>query len=285
MKLVQSTSFVIAVAFAFPHISGCSGTVEPTDPATDDDDPILGSPGDGDGDGDGDPGDGDEDTPGAWTLVQPCTPNAPSDDILIEEASLSGSFVEVTASHSAGCADHSYGLCYDREWAESYPVQIGLRLMHDAHGEPCEALQTIDLAFDLGPLEEAYNDAYQSDGGAIALSLGEFSFTHRFGSEAAPPPTWDEIDAAIEELNSCEVVDDCVAISTRPCGSAYVNATADTGAVQDMIEARNEADYGSDPLSCTAECQCGVLRCESGKCVAAPGDCMDVGSDERNICL
>lgn len=220
-----------------------------------------------------------------WTLIQPCVDGAPSDPIDIKNADVDGSYLNLTVAHSSGCAEHSYGLCYEQAWAESEPVQIGIRLLHDAHGEMCEAYEVVSLQFDLTPLEDAYNEGYQSNGGTIDVGFGDHSFVHQFGDAVAPLLSWEEIDSRIEALNSCETVEDCQGLSTRPCETAYVNGSADLTDIESYIKARNIKDNGSDDFSCDASCACGSLTCKSGKCTTHAITNCEEPSEGKMVCL
>ena len=269
-------SFATLAAFA---TVACGGTTDIQDQNGDSgssDEPVLGSP--------AEPQDPTRPLDEPWMLIQPCSPNAPSDPIDIQEVTVDTSRLEVTAGHGGGCEQHSYGLCYSDQWAESDPVQIGLRLMHDAHDDGCDAYQTTTLYFDLGPLEEEYKRAYQSDGGQMRLSLGGQSFGYSFGSEGLAE--WDQIHATIERLNTCDTVMDCRSIEVEPCTNAYVNAKADITELQESIQARQELEFGGD-FGCDLACACGVLSCQEGKCVAEASGCEDLPAppDTQMVCL
>lgn len=233
-------------------------------------------------------GDGDELTLGAigdrsdeWTKIQACESNAPEDPIHVESVNIEGSTLTVAYGHGGGCETHLYALCYE-QWEESDPIGVGVRLLHDARGDGCEAYLTGELEFDLSPLEEAYESAYGTSSGQIALSIQQESIVHSFGETA---PSWDEIEAAIDELNSCAVVDDCVAVPTTPCAQAYVNAEADISELSEMLRAYNDASHSGGDWACTDDCQCGLLTCDAGKCVTTQHDCVSEPEAGRPICL
>lgn len=248
--------------------AACSGSATPAgDPGSGEGTPELGSPGDGGS--------------SAWTLIQRCSDKAPDDFIAIESVEIEGDTLTIEAGHSAGCAEHTYGLCYEKSWAESDPVQIGLRLMHDAHGEKCEAYQMLELHFELSPLKDAYKEAYQVEGGSIRLSLSEQSILYTFGSRE-----WEQVEAALDAANTCDVVADCHPISTTPCKTAYVNKSADTTEIEAMIAKFNHAELGDDNVECAASCACGVLSCNDGKCETEPGMCdATLPPDLVSVCL
>jgi hypothetical protein len=91
-------------------------------------------------------------------------PQWPSDPVTIHAVEVKGDSLELTVSYGGGCGDHSFMLLADAAWMESYPVQTGVRLAHDAKGDACEALLTRVLRFDLSPLKAAYAASYHGVG-------------------------------------------------------------------------------------------------------------------------
>ena len=275
----RAISFLTFAAAAALSTAACGGTTDLEKPRGDSgssDQLILGTP--------AEPQDPGEPLNEPWMLIQPCSPSAPSDQIDIKEVTTDGSRLSVAAGHGGGCEQHSYGLCYSEQWAESDPVQIRLQLMHDAHDDSCEAYLTTTLYFDLGPLEEEYKQAYQTEGGEMRLSLGERSFGHAFGTEGVQ--TWEEIHSTIERLNICNTVADCRSIEVEPCTHAYVSANADITELQESIQARQELEFGGG-FGCDLACACGVLSCQEGRCVAEASGCEDLPAapDTQMICL
>jgi hypothetical protein len=65
---------------------------------------------------------------------------------------------------------------------ESYPVQVGVKLAHDANGDNCKALLSRVLRFDLSPLKAAYSASYQATSGIMKLNIR--------GTAASPVYTW-----------------------------------------------------------------------------------------------
>jgi hypothetical protein len=100
---------------------------------------------------------------------------APDDAVEILEASLEAPLLDLTVRYSGGCARHAFDLVVASGWKESYPVQVDVDLAHEDPGDPCDALPTETLRFDLTPLREAYVEAYGSGPGAIAMQLGAAS--------------------------------------------------------------------------------------------------------------
>lgn len=95
----------------------------------------------------------------------------PADPVTIHSAVIKGDSLELSVSYGGGCRDHWFALLANGAWMESYPVQTGIRLAHDAKGDGCKALLTRTLRFDLEPLKAAYASSYQAATGIIRLNL------------------------------------------------------------------------------------------------------------------
>lgn len=105
----------------------------------------------------------------------------PSDAVTIREASVVGDSLELFVTFGGGCREHAFLLLTDGAWMESYPVQVGVKLSHDARGDNCKALLSRVLRFDLTPLKVAYETSYQSTTGIIRLNVrGTSSVLYRW---------------------------------------------------------------------------------------------------------
>jgi hypothetical protein len=98
-------------------------------------------------------------------------PHWPSDPVTIKEATVRADSLELVVNYGGGCRAHSFLLLSDAAWMESFPVQVGVRLAHDAEGDSCRALLSRILRFDLSPLRAAYNSSYQTTTGIIRLNI------------------------------------------------------------------------------------------------------------------
>jgi hypothetical protein len=87
-----------------------------------------------------------------------------SDRADIVSAQILGDRLELRVHFGGGCAEHDFSLVYSGAFRESHPVQTDLSLRHDAHDDPCRALLSRDLTFDLSPLRRAYQAAYGPHG-------------------------------------------------------------------------------------------------------------------------
>ena len=77
----------------------------------------------------------------------------------------------LTVSYGGGCETHDFTLVASDVFMESYPVQLGVTLAHDANGDTCEAYLTEAYEFDLTPIKTLYQEGYREDAGTIVLRL------------------------------------------------------------------------------------------------------------------
>jgi hypothetical protein len=137
---------------------------------------------------------GTDDPPDGWQELHVCRGSDPRDALRITSLEAAGDSLFVEVAHGGGCEDHEYGLCYEDAWADSLPVQVSLRVLHDANDDGCDAGLQAELTFDLSALREAYAESYQSDSGAIQMNfsdcdpgqLADCSALYRFGCEDDP---------------------------------------------------------------------------------------------------
>ena len=109
-------------------------------------------------------------------------PHWPSDQVTIQGFTIRGDSLELAVTFGGGCRDHAFTLLSDAAWMESYPVQVGVKLAHDANGDNCKALLSRVLRFDLSPLKAAYSASYQATSGIMKLNIR--------GTSASPVYTW-----------------------------------------------------------------------------------------------
>ena len=109
-------------------------------------------------------------------------PQWPSDQVTIQGFTIRGDSLELAVTFGGGCRDHAFVLLSDAAWMESYPVQVGVKLGHDANGDTCKALLSRVLRFDLSPLKSAYAASYQATSGMMKLNIR--------GTTASPVYAW-----------------------------------------------------------------------------------------------
>lgn len=95
----------------------------------------------------------------------------PPDPYALEHLAVRGDSLHATVRFGGGCRTHEFRLLILKTFRESEPVQGDAVISHRANGDPCRALLTRTLAFDLAPIREHYRQSYQREHGAIRLRL------------------------------------------------------------------------------------------------------------------
>lgn len=215
---------------------------------------------------------------GDWKLTHACRGDDPRDPIDVMSVRVEGDSLIVQIGHGGGCAAHEYGLCFDEVWLEETPVQVPLSVLHDGHGDTCEAYLTSEVTFDLRPIADEYGERYHASAGTVMLLLdGQHEYT--FQDEA-----FADLEGRIDAANHCESLDECVGVHIPPCETRYVSSMEDVEGLQADIDAWAE-DAGVQDPGCPAVCACGLLRCTEGRCETSDSDCMEAPADARMVCL
>jgi len=95
----------------------------------------------------------------------------PNDPIAIDSARVDGDTLVAVVTHGGGCTNHTYQLVIGSAWMESFPVQVGARIAHNANGDNCRALLRRSLRMSLRPLADAYRASYHQDHGTVSILL------------------------------------------------------------------------------------------------------------------
>jgi hypothetical protein len=211
--------------------------------------------------------------------VYECPQQVDSDPIDVQSAFIIGDTITLEVGHSGGCAEHTYALCYGPEFLESYPVQVGLTVVHDGHGDACEAYLQTTLSFDLSPLGAAYNAAYNSAGGIISTPYGLYGFGRALCEERQLAAGEQALDAAERADASCSSAQDCqrVSLDTR-CSVGCGTLVSDVGAeeLSQALATINESvcgDYEADGCTPPPLPPCAPpppVDCVQGRCVESP---------------
>jgi hypothetical protein len=99
------------------------------------------------------------------------------DGFTFRDAHIDGTALKLTVVSGGGCQEHGYSLTMTpAAFMESYPVQANIYLRHDAHDDPCDAIVTDSVVFDLAAIIELYKQMYGSSG-QINLNLFNFEQT------------------------------------------------------------------------------------------------------------
>jgi hypothetical protein len=107
------------------------------------------------------------------------TAGYPADRLVIDSATAKSDTLYVYVSHGGGCRKHEYAAVAFNGWLESYPVQVGVFVAHDAKGDQCRAQLRPVLRFDLTPLREAYGRSYGAGPAEVVLRVSElFPWNH-----------------------------------------------------------------------------------------------------------
>ena len=97
--------------------------------------------------------------------------SSPSDPLQLVSAKIRGDVLFLEVMYGGGCHEHRFALTGGGVFMESYPVQTGLTLHHDALGDLCRAIVSKSLQFDLTPLKHAYQRSYQTPSGVMIIHL------------------------------------------------------------------------------------------------------------------
>lgn len=104
----------------------------------------------------------------------------PSDPWTFVAHEIQGDTLSLEVRYGGGCREHRFALLVDPAFMESFPVQVAARLAHDADGDPCRALLTRTLRFDLSPLREHFQASYGPGRGTVVIGLGGRRITYTF---------------------------------------------------------------------------------------------------------
>lgn len=99
------------------------------------------------------------------------------DGFTFYDALVDGAALRMTVVSGGGCREHGYSLIMTPAvFMESHPVQANVYLRLDAHDDPCDAIVTDSVVFDLTPILDLYRQMY-GPSGQINLNLYNFEQT------------------------------------------------------------------------------------------------------------
>lgn len=91
--------------------------------------------------------------------------NLKQDAFAILETGVNEANVKLVVTSSGGRREHHYALIMTPDvFMESFPVQANLYLRHDDRDDPCDAIITDTLYFDLTPIVTLYQQMYGTSG-------------------------------------------------------------------------------------------------------------------------
>jgi hypothetical protein len=141
--------------------------------------------------------------------VYPCPSSRefPLDSLFADIRSFDGELMTLDVSHDGGCAPHDFALCYRPMSVLLGPYyDVDLILIHDAHGDSCEAEIHRTLRFDLTPLSALGSGLFRTPYGLYAS--GELSCDDRKKFSA------DRISRLAADADlSCQTDNDCQEVS------------------------------------------------------------------------
>ena len=86
-------------------------------------------------------------------------------------ATITDDTLTVAVSYGGGCETHEFALLAEPAFMESFPVQLGISIVHNANADPCERWVEETYHFDLTPIKTMYQEAYKQDAGTIHLRI------------------------------------------------------------------------------------------------------------------
>jgi hypothetical protein len=108
-------------------------------------------------------------------------PGWPADLITLDSAAITGDGrLRLFTRYGGGCADHHAALLVGRAFAESQPPMLRARVAHEANNDPCKALIARTLEFNLKPVRDHFQNAYNSGTGSVVIDLGGLRVTYVF---------------------------------------------------------------------------------------------------------
>jgi|GEM_PF-6428109 len=114
--------------------------------------------------------------PGEPRQLAECNGSEPTDGFMLETMAFALADPDVLLLYvqtGGGCEQHEWSVCWDSTFLESLPVRVRLTVAHDANDDLCEALISDTVAVDLTMLEQAYQDAYNTEMGTISIGVAD----------------------------------------------------------------------------------------------------------------
>lgn len=195
----------------------------------------------------------------------------PRDALLDGDGYVLGSTLFLGVSHAGGCARHDYALCFRPlpESEQGYEVD----LIHDAHGDHCEAAIQTTLQFDLTPMARFAMDRLGTSDGIIHTQYGVYTFgeltcAHR--DQAARIAVTDLLN---QVDRSCSHDEDCVStLFTEEC-TEECNAVSRADQVYRFDRLRDSLQAGACDGFLEQGCDPNFPLCERRMAVCLDGKC------------
>jgi hypothetical protein len=95
----------------------------------------------------------------------------PHDPLTIVGAAIAGDALLLDVEYGGGCEDHLIDICWDGVFAESFPVQAWVDVVHESNDDPCDAVVMEQREIDLTAMKTAWQEGYQQEHGTIVLHV------------------------------------------------------------------------------------------------------------------
>jgi hypothetical protein len=105
------------------------------------------------------------------TVVTDMVTAVPPDAYDFVGATVRGDTLLATVRYGGGCRTHEFRLVIGRGFMESQPPQVRALIDHRANADPCKALLTRELRFDLTPLRAEFRRNYPTAPGVVTINL------------------------------------------------------------------------------------------------------------------
>lgn len=117
----------------------------------------------------------------AVVLVDRLDPDQwPQDRYRVRKATVARDVFHLSVSYSGGCAEHEFQFVASRRFLESEPPKVQTLLAHAGSSDPCDALVSEELRFDLTPLKDHYRRTSRRESGTLILLLQEMEIPFKF---------------------------------------------------------------------------------------------------------
>jgi len=187
-----------------------------------------------------------EDCP-AGTPIVLCPESITTDPIDVRGSYMTGDTLTIDVGHGGGCARHDYGLCYEEGLLDTAPETVSLRLLHDAHGDACEAYALPRLHFDLRPVARYARGLDPSElmnAGGLRTPFGLYNFGRLECADRASVGAEQASAAGEAAPVSCVTSRDCQRVSIDTACSASCGAVANASGAEDVALAMARIDAG-----------------------------------------
>jgi hypothetical protein len=112
--------------------------------------------------------------------IEICEGEPPADAPSFETLYLADDALALAITYGGGCETHTFRLCTNGPFLESNPVQLRVWVADDGPPDPCLALPTEQRVFDLSPIQDWYEQAYQTSSGTVVINTKDGGVRYSF---------------------------------------------------------------------------------------------------------